>query len=68
MIKDLWSVTISRIKGMAYRIWAHSYSLYQMKFNPDWNKQIPSIPCQLCGKPGHLERYCPNAKGLGFLD
>ena len=25
---------------------------------------LPPVPCQICGKPGHKERYCPNAKGL----
>jgi hypothetical protein len=24
----------------------------------------PPVPCQICGKLGHKERYCPNAKGL----
>ena len=29
---------------------------------------IPLLPvsCQICGKPGHKERYCPNARE--FLD
>lgn len=51
-----------------YRFWAHLYSLYQMNFNPDWQKPLPPIPCNYCGKTDHRERYCPNAKGLGFLD
>lgn len=27
---------------------------------------LPLVVCQVCGKPGHRERYCPNAKSLGF--
>lgn len=27
---------------------------------------LPPVPCQLCGKPGHRERYCPNAHGMGL--
>lgn len=26
---------------------------------------LPPIPCQFCGK-NHQEKYCPNAKSLGF--
>jgi hypothetical protein len=29
---------------------------------------VPAVPCQLCGQPGHHERYCPKAHELGFLD
>ncbi|MBT7464123.1 MAG: hypothetical protein HN686_09080 [Bacteroidetes bacterium] len=68
MIKDLWSGMITKIKVISCRVWAHMYSLFQMNFNPDWRKPLPPIPCQFCGKPGHLERYCPNAKGMGILD
>jgi len=51
-----------------YRLWAHLYSLYQMNFSSDWKKPLPPIPCNYCGKTDRQERYCPNAKGLGFLD
>jgi hypothetical protein len=27
---------------------------------------LPPVPCQICGKPGYKERYCPNALELGF--
>lgn len=27
---------------------------------------LPPVPCQICGKPGHKERYCPSARMLGF--
>jgi hypothetical protein len=29
---------------------------------------LPPVPCQICGKPGHIEKYCPNAKALGYFD
>lgn len=29
---------------------------------------LPPVPCQLCGRPGHKEAFCPNAKVLGFFD
>lgn len=29
---------------------------------------LPAVPCQICGKPGHKEGYCPNAKALGYFD
>jgi hypothetical protein len=35
---------------------------YQHRNDPP----LPPVPCQICGKPGHREKYCPNAKGLGF--
>src|SRR5688572_29333093 len=28
---------------------------------------LPPAPCQICGKPGHKERYCQKAKEFGFL-
>jgi hypothetical protein len=34
----------------------------------DRNKPIPPIVCQISGKPGHVERLCPNAWRMGFLD
>jgi len=27
---------------------------------------LPAVPCQICGKTGHREKYCPNAHGLGY--
>jgi hypothetical protein len=32
------------------------------------NVQVLPAPCQICGIPGHHERYCPNAYRLGFFD
>jgi hypothetical protein len=29
---------------------------------------LPTVPCQICGGPGHLEAYSSNAKSFGFLD
>jgi hypothetical protein len=28
---------------------------------------LPMV-CQICGKPGHIERLCPKARRMGFLD
>jgi len=66
--KEMIKSIIGKIKYMFYRVRAHLYSLYQMNFNPDWKNPLPPIPCNYCGKTDHRERYCPNAKGLGFLD
>jgi len=57
-----------RPKYALRRIWTELYSRYQENFNPEWHKLLPPPKCELCGKLGHLEAYCPNAKGLGFLD
>ena len=57
-----------RPKYVLRRIWAELYSRYQENFNPDWRESLPPKKCEFCGKTGHLEAYCPNAKGLGFLD
>jgi hypothetical protein len=27
---------------------------------------LPAIPCQFCGKTDHKEKYCPDARTLGF--
>ncbi|MBI5964069.1 MAG: hypothetical protein HY863_11380 [Chloroflexi bacterium] len=35
-------------------------------FNPKWREPLPPIPCQVCGKPGHTSKTCPNAKEMGF--
>jgi hypothetical protein len=37
---------------------------YQHRHDPE----PPPMVCQLCGKPGHKERYCPYARELGYLD
>lgn len=29
-------------------------------------KPVSPIVCQICGKPGHVERLCPNVYALGF--
>jgi hypothetical protein len=37
---------------------------YQHRNDPP----VPAVPCQICGRPGHKEDYCPNAQGLGYFD
>ena len=32
----------------------------------DPNMPLPAIPCQLCGRTGHVERLCPRKRGLEF--
>ena len=49
-----------------YRQWANLYSTYMENFNPKWREPLPPIPCQICGKPGHNTKYCPNARKMGF--
>lgn len=63
--------TGGRLTNMKYtlsRILSELWSRYQENFNPDWREPLPPKKCEFCGKTGHLEAYCPNAKGLGFLD
>lgn len=43
-----------------YRIYAKLASRLQPR------RAVPPIPCQYCGQPGHTERFCPKAKGMGF--
>jgi hypothetical protein len=40
---------------------------YEMKDPEEWNRPLPPDYCLICGKSGHIERYCPKAKELGFL-
>jgi hypothetical protein len=57
---------MKRVRYYAYLMYAEiASSYYAIK---DRNKPIPSIVCQICGKPGHVERLCPNAWRMGFLD
>jgi len=55
-------------RRVLYHIWAELYSRYHETFNPAWREPLPPKVCELCGKPGHKETYCPNAKGLGLLE
>ena len=66
--KHFWISLLDIPRRWLYRIWAEIYSRYQENFNPAWREPLPPKVCQLCGKPGHKEAYCPNAKELGFLD
>jgi hypothetical protein len=49
-----------------YRIYAEMASRYYAY--RDRNKPIPLMVCQICGKPGHVERLCPNAARMGFIN
>jgi hypothetical protein len=52
-------------KYYAYRIYADLYSRFHQH---EWrNNKIPLVQCQICGGY-HVERLCPNAKRMGFLD
>ena len=66
--RRFWLSLLNFPRRVLYRIWAELYSRYQENFNPTWRVQLPPRECQLCGKPGHNEKYCPNAKEMGFLD
>jgi hypothetical protein len=50
-----------------YSWWAELYTRWQENFNPKWREPLPRIPCQLCGRTGHTESFCPKARELGFL-
>jgi hypothetical protein len=47
--------------------WEELYTRWQENFNPKWREPLPRIPCQFCGRTGHTESFCPQAKELGFL-
>ena len=49
MVKILY-----RLAYPFYRIYAY---LYNLRIKPE---PLPPIPCQLCGKPGHVEWLCLN--------
>jgi hypothetical protein len=66
--KQIWRSLLNIPWRVLYHIRAEVYSRYQENFNPAWREPLPPRECQLCGKPGHQEAYCPNAKEMGFLD
>jgi hypothetical protein len=67
-LKRFWLSLVNFPRRVVYSIWAEVYSRYEENFNPAWREPLPSRVCELCGKPGHQEAYCPNAKEMGFLD
>ena len=47
------------------------YPLYKMyawfdAWRHDPNKPFPSMPCQICGRTGHVARLCPNKQEMDF--
>ena len=54
-------------KYLAYQVYselASRYYTYKYREKP----KPSAMECQICGKPGHVERLCPNAWRMGFLD
>jgi hypothetical protein len=56
------------------KIWMWFYRIYTEiattldDFKHRNDPPLPPVPCQICGKPGHIEKFCPNAKALGYFD
>jgi hypothetical protein len=48
-----------------YRVYAKLESHYYA-FKDSNNAALPSIVCQICDEPGHVERLCPNVCRMGF--
>jgi len=61
---------VKLIRRWIFRLW-YRY-IYVPIFEAIYNykhRNDPAPPppvCQICGKPGHREWMCPNAKSLGF--
>jgi len=51
---------------LAYRLYAEFMS--RIDDFKHAGESLPPVPCQLCGKPGHKERYCPHAYDLGYFN
>jgi hypothetical protein len=53
------------IRYRLYQIYAELASRYYA--HKERNKPTPPpMICQICGKSGHVERFCPNALRMGF--
>jgi hypothetical protein len=50
--------------------WYHFLYVPIVGFWQDYQKRndpaLPPVPYQICGKTGHREKYCPNAREMGF--
>jgi hypothetical protein len=58
----------NKIKLWLYR-WVYAPLMSMIEDHKHRNDPpLPPMPCQICGKPGHKERYCPNAKALDYFD
>jgi hypothetical protein len=61
------------VRALYYALARWTYHIYAELFMRIWDLRyrndapLPPIPCQICGG-AHHERYCPNAKRLGFPD
>jgi hypothetical protein len=60
------------IRRLYFSLLRWSYSLYAAiatvidDFKNRNDPPLPLVVCQICGKPGYKEKYCPNAHALGF--
>jgi hypothetical protein len=50
-----------------YQIYAELASRYYAFRDRNKPNFLPTV-CQICGKGNHLERYCPDAASMGFIN
>ena len=64
-----YKCAMHRVFYIPVRIVYHSYALIADavdRYKPSNDPPLPAVPCQICGQLRHREKYCPNAKGLGY--
>jgi len=81
LLKLLKSIGVLDVKGgywrlrmkekLGLRLWLYRWIYAPLASCLDDYKHrndppLPPIPCQLCGQTGHKEKFCPNAKRLGY--